>query len=244
MMMTSAAGLVTVPRRAGPVAASSSARACRTATASRSSAAACPGVVANRPMHDSHGLEFHAVLEVDGPDHHVRAGGQVAHEHVEPSALCRTRWRLLPGCADAGTGHGRWWASSNGPRSIGCVIDVTDGPGHGIASACGSALRTRSSNRSPGHRRSDRPRTAPRKVPSPDSIAGILAVTSAMVWPRARRNRARHPQRSTAADMTCDPASPTALAMSGHASSLRSTCTLARRRRFVHHGTDKAQVRR
>jgi hypothetical protein len=29
-------------------------------------------------------------------------------------------------------------ASSNGPRSTGWVIDVTDGPGHGIAPACGS----------------------------------------------------------------------------------------------------------
>ena len=32
-------------------------------------------------------------------------------------------------------------------------------------------------------------------------------MTSVMVWPRARRNRARHPHTSTVADMTADPAS-------------------------------------
>ena len=31
--------------------------------------------------------ELHALLEVDGPDDHVLAGGQVAHEHVEAAAL-------------------------------------------------------------------------------------------------------------------------------------------------------------
>jgi hypothetical protein len=39
--------------------------------------------------------------------------------------------------------------------------------------------------------------------------------------------------------MTCDPASPTALATSGQTSSLRETRTRARRRRCAHHGTDK-----
>ena len=58
-----------------------------------------------------------------------------------------------------------------------------------------------------------------------------------MVWPRARPNRARQPQMSTTADMTCDPASPTAGAISGQAASLRSTRTLARRRRCAHQGT-------
>ena len=58
-----------------------------------------------------------------------------------------------------------------------------------------------------------------------------------MVWPRARRNRARQPHTSTTADMTCDPARPTAWAISGQASSLRSTRTRARRRRCAHHGT-------
>ena len=37
-------------------------------------------------------------------------------------------------------------ASSNGPRSTGSVMDRADGPGHGIASACGSVSRTRSSH--------------------------------------------------------------------------------------------------
>jgi hypothetical protein len=81
-------------------------------------------------------------------------------------------------------------------------------------------------------------RTAPRNVPRPDSIAGIFATTSAMVWPRASRNRARHPHTSTVADMTSVPASPMALAISGQACSLRSIRIFARRRRCAHHGTD------
>jgi hypothetical protein len=61
-------------------AASSSARAFRMATASTSRAIACSGVVARRSMQDAHGW-FHAVVEVNRPDHHVgratRAGHQV-----------------------------------------------------------------------------------------------------------------------------------------------------------------------
>ena len=38
-------------------------------------------------------------------------------------------------------------ASSNGPRSMGSVMDATDGPGQVIASACGSLSSTRNSNR-------------------------------------------------------------------------------------------------
>ena len=38
-------------------------------------------------------------------------------------------------------------ASSNGPKSMGWVIEVTDGPGQGMASACGSMSSTRSSHR-------------------------------------------------------------------------------------------------
>ena len=68
-------------------------------------------------------------------------------------------------------------------------------------------------------------------------MAGIRAVTSAMVWPRARRSRVRHPHRSTSADMTCDPGRPMAREMSGHAASVRCTRTFARRRRCAHHGT-------
>jgi hypothetical protein len=53
-----------------------------------------------------------------------------------PTSTCRRR---------NSTRHGI--ASSNGPSSAGSVIDVIDGPGHGIASACGSLSRTRSSKR-------------------------------------------------------------------------------------------------
>ena len=70
-----------------PGAASSAARASRMATASASRARASSGVVASRSMHDGPRAQFHALLEVDGPDDHVAAGGQVAHEHVEPAAL-------------------------------------------------------------------------------------------------------------------------------------------------------------
>src|SRR5580658_6924238 len=55
-----------------------------------------------------------------------------------------------------------------------------------------------------------------------------------MVWPRARRNLARQPQTSTVADMTSEPISPIAREISGHAASLRSTRTFARRRRCAH----------
>ena len=74
-------------------------------------------------------------------------------------------------------------------------------------------------------------------MPSADSIAGIRAVTSAIVCPRARRRRARQPHRSTVADITCDPGRPIALEISGHAASVRATRTFARRRRCAHHGT-------
>ena len=72
---------------------------------------------------------------------------------------------------------------------------------------------------------------------APIRCAGIFAITSVMVWPRARRSRARQPHTSTMADMICEPARPTARAISGQAASVRSTRTLARRRRCAHHGT-------
>ena len=62
-------------------------------------------------------------------------------------------------------------------------------------------------------------------------------MTSVMVWPRASANRARQPHTSTTADMTRDPLSPTAGAISGQAARVRSTRTLARRRRCAHQGT-------
>ena len=74
-------------------------------------------------------------------------------------------------------------------------------------------------------------------MPSADSIAGIRAVTSAMVCPRARRTRARHPHRSTVADWILEPGRPMALEMSGHAAMARCTRARARRRRCAHHGT-------
>ena len=40
-------------------------------------------------MHGRPGPEFHALLEVDGPDDHVVAGGQGGHEDVESAALAR-----------------------------------------------------------------------------------------------------------------------------------------------------------
>ena len=139
------------------------------------------------------------------------------------------------------TRHGA--ASSNGPRSMGSVIDVTDGPGQVMASACGSMSSTRSSKRLARSSGVGWTRTAPRKVPRPDSMAGIFAITSRMVWPRARRKRARQPQTSTMADMTCDPARPMAVAISGHDSSMRSTRTLARRRWLAHQGSAQIRVR-
>ena len=63
------------------------ARAYRMVTASASSAAAWSGVVARRSMHGCPGLEFHAAFEVDGPDDHVAAGGEVGEQFVEPAAL-------------------------------------------------------------------------------------------------------------------------------------------------------------
>jgi hypothetical protein len=127
-------------------------------------------------------------------------------------------------------------ASSNGPRSMGSVMDDTDGPGQVIASACGSLSSTRSSNRLARSSGVGRTRAAPRNVPSPDSMAGSLAITSLIVCPRASANLARQPHTSITADWTRDPARPTAWAISGQALRVRSTLTLARRRRCAHHG--------
>jgi hypothetical protein len=55
---------------------------------------------------------------------------------VPPARVCRRRNSTVAGVA-----------SSNGPRLTGWVIVVTGWPGQGIASACGSLSRTRSSNR-------------------------------------------------------------------------------------------------
>ena len=102
----------------------------------------------------------------------------------------------------------------------------------------GRAARTGS----PGRRRSGRRGPRPGRCQAPDSMAGSLAMTSSMVWPRARANRARQPHTSTTADMTRDPARPTAWAISGHTASMRSTRTLARLRRCAHHGTASTQA--
>jgi DNA-binding transcriptional LysR family regulator len=50
-------------------------------------------------------------------------------------------------------------------------------------------------------------------------------------------------QTSTIADMICDPARPTAWAMSGQASSWRSTRTFKRRLRLIHQGMPHAMVK-
>jgi hypothetical protein len=92
-------------------------------------------------------------------------------------------------------------ASSNGPRSTGSVMDCTDGPGQVIASLCGSLSSTRNSNRLARPSGVGMTRAAPRKVPSPDSMAGSLPITSVIVWPRARPNTARQPHTSTTADI-------------------------------------------
>ena len=73
-----------------PVAARWAARASRMAMASASRARASAGVVASRAMHGCPWREFHAALEVDGPDDDIGAGGEVAHEHVEQAALARS----------------------------------------------------------------------------------------------------------------------------------------------------------
>ena len=206
------------------------------ATASARRARAWAGVTGEPVDAGGPGTELDAALEVDAPDDHVAAGGQVAHEHVEAAALARAGdtadrpWRRRNS-----TRHGE--ASSNGPSSMGSVIEETDGPGprdrvgvrvdfqHPQLAPVGQVVG--------GRVDADRaPEGAERRLERRD-----LAITSVMVWPRASRTRARQPHTSTTADMTCDPASPTALAMSGQASSLRSTRTLARRRRCVHHGT-------
>ena len=81
------------------------------------------------------------------------------------------------------------------------------------------------------------PGTAPGRVRSPDSSAGTELIRSVVVWPGGRPIRARQPERSTTADMTRDPGSPMAAMICGQAVRVRSTRTLARRRRWVHHGT-------
>ena len=85
-------------------------------------------------------------------------------------------------------------------------------------------------------------RTAPGRVPRPDSSAGVELIRSVAVVPGGRPMRARQPQRSTTADMIREPGRPTAAVMSGQASRVRSTRTLARRRRCAHHGTPPTTV--
>ena len=145
---------------------------------------------------------------------------------VPASRACRRRNR---------TRHGA--ASSNGPRSTGWVMDVTEGPARGSRRRAGRCPAPAARTGWPGRQRSGRRGPRPGRCPARIRSRGSCAVTSAMVWPRARRSRARQPHRSTIADMTCEPGSPTASAMSGQAASLRSTRTFARRRRCAHHGT-------
>ena len=199
---------------------------------------ACSGVVASRSMHDSQGPSsmpfFRSIAQMTTSRQATRLPMSTFRPPLFPDPVVPPK---MPCRRAKSTRHGE--ASSNGPRSTGWVIDVTDGPGHGMEPACGSISSTRISHRLARSSGVGYTRTAPRNVPSPDSIAGIFVTTSLMVWPRASRNRARHPHTSTVADITSSPASPMALAISGQACSLRSSVTFARRRRCAHHGTDK-----
>jgi hypothetical protein len=80
-------------------------------------------------------------------------------------------------------------------------------PGQGIGAACGSVSMTRSVNRS-ARASSGMTRTLPRRTPSPDSIAGILATASSVVVPFFRMTRAVHPHASATADAIFEPGSP------------------------------------
>jgi hypothetical protein len=105
-----------------------------------------------------------------------------------------------------------------------------------MASACGSVSRTRRSTRLALPSGVGETRAAPRWTSSADSRAGMRWMASSMVWPRARARRACQPHTSITTDWIRDPARPMAWAISGQASSLRSTRTLARRRRCAHQG--------
>ena len=241
MMMTSAGISGDISQVRLPTDASNAARASSTATASRSRARACPGVVAILSMHDAQGPSsmpfFRSIAQRTTSRQAARLPISTLSPPLLPDPVVPPK---MPCTRAKSTRHGD--ASSNGPRSIDWVIEVTDGPGHGIAPACGSTSRTRISHLLARSSGVGYTRTAPRNVPRPDSSAGIFPVTSVMVWPRARRSRARHPHTSTVADMISDPARPIALAISGQACSLRSMRTFARRRRCAHHGTDKTSA--
>ena len=164
------------------------------------------------------------------------------------AAFVRRRWSRWPGRAGRrnSTRHGA--ASSNGPKLIGCVIEVTDGPGQGIASACGSTSSSRSSYRVGQVIRGGTDADgSPQRCPGP--IPGRESWRSRRRWAacRARRTRARHPQHHppTTADMALHQVIRRARPRRrspAQTSSSRSTRTRARRRACAHQGTAQHRV--
>ena len=131
------------------------------------------GVVASRSMHDAQGPSsmpfFRSMPQMTTSAQATRLPMSTLSPPLLPAPVappnrpCRRR---------NSTRHGT--ASSNGPRSMGSVIDVTDGPGQMMASACGSVSSTRSSQRLARSSGVGWTRTAPRKVPRPDSMRRYL----------------------------------------------------------------------
>ena len=113
-----------------PEAASISARASRTATASASSARASAGVVASRAMHEAQGPSsmprLRSTAQITTSAQAVRlpirtfSPPDLPDPVAPPNRPCRRRNSTLAGVA-----------SSNGPRSIGWVIDVDGRAGPG-----------------------------------------------------------------------------------------------------------------
>ena len=188
-------------------------------------------------MHGAQGPSSMPVLQVDGPDHHVVAGGQGGHEDVESAALAR------PGRA----GEQRVPAQERHAARLGVLerpeVDrLGDGPG-------GRARASRSPRRAgrcraravrtgwPCRRRSGR--RGPRRGRCRAPIRSRVSARSRRRWSARGPGgaRARQPHRSTLADWILEPGRPIALEMSGQAASVRCTRARARRRRCAHHGT-------
>ncbi len=238
MMMTSAgiSGDGSQVRR--PCAARYAARAWRIATASRSNRLPAPGwwrAGLGIPAR----AEFHSLFEIDGPDDDILTGGQLRHEHVKTAALARPcrpansacrRRKALGRERHPRMALARWLCYRPDGRSR---------PRNSFRVRVG--VETRNSKRLARSSSVGYTRTAPRNVPRPDSIAGIRAVTSVMVWPRASRNLARHPNiygrghdlRADKADCPRDVRPCRELAFYAN---------LPRRRRCAHHGTARTTV--
>ena len=152
-----------------PDAASIEARASRTATASASRARASAGVVASRSMHEAHGPSSMPRLRSIAQMTTSRQAARLPIRTLRPPLLPEPDTPPRSTCRRSNSTLAAV-ASSNGPRSNGSLIVAADGPGQVIASACGSADRTRNSNRwarSGGHapRRGRTPRRSFRARP-------------------------------------------------------------------------------